>query len=249
MNPRLLRIRAILLLIAGLVMAVVVMARRAHAQGAPSAAAAPAQATPTGAFALQGAVVDPAGKPVPEQKLTLHRVASDGSGAMVDSATSDARGHFTVHVPAERDTSAVYFVATRWQGQLYIGSPFKPPVPAGAAYSVVVGVNPVNMGPVAGGAGGEGGSAAAGAPGQAAPASSDSSTAARWFLAVILALVALGAIAYALLAAARERERERRRELLARIAALDERADRAAGEEAARLERQRAELLAELSSD
>ncbi len=255
MNPKLTRIRATILLLAALAILFVLLTRHARAQATPPAAGsqgAPATTSqapgaPTAAFTLHGAVVDPAGKPVADQRLTLHRVDAAG-GAMVDSATSDAQGRFLVHVPAERDTGAVFFVATRWQGQLYIGAPFKPPVPGGVAYSVVVGVNPVNMGPAGGDAAG-GAEAGAGGAAGAAAAPSDTGTVARWFLAVILALVALGAIAYALLGAARERDRERRRELLARIAALDERAERAAGDEATRLERERAELLAELSSD
>lgn len=256
MNPGLTRIRAVLPLLAALVVLFVLLTRPAEAQATPGGAGAPgapgaasqAPGAPSAAFTLRGAVVDPAGKPVADQRLTLHRVDAVG-GAMVDSATSDAQGRFLVHVPAERDTGAVFFVATRWQGQLYIGAPFKPPVPAGAAYNVVVGVNPVNMGPAGGDAAGGAQAAPGGATAGASPPSSDTAAVARWFLAVILALVALGAIAYALLGAARERDRERRRELLARIAALDERAERARGDEAARLERQRAELLAELASD
>ncbi len=258
MTPKLLRIRALILLVAALVVAFVLLARHARAQQ-PAAAAnpagaaqAPAQApagTRSAPVALHGTVVDPSGKPVAGQKLTLHRVDTSGGGAMVDSATSDEQGRFTVRVPAEHDTSAVFFVATRWQGQLYIGTPFKPPVPAGAPYSVVVGVNPVNLGP-AGGAATEGGPMnTTGGATTAVPPPSDNSMAARWFLAIILALVALAAIGYAMLGALRERARERRRELLARIAALDERAERARGEEAVRLQRERADLLAELSAD
>jgi len=257
MNPRLTRIRAVILLLAALAIVFVLLTRHARAQSAPArapaAAAAQAPGTPAPATApatLHGTVVDSAGKPVAGQKLTLHRVNATG-GAMVDSATSDDQGRFTVHVPAERDTSAVFFAATRWQGQLYIGTPFKPPVPEGGRYTVVVGVNPVNMGPAAaGGAAGAGmETGPAGGTGAPAPSALDSSAATRWFLAVILALVALGAIGYALLGALRERGRERRRQLLARLAALDERAQVARGEEAARLQRERAELVAELTGD
>jgi len=256
MNPKLTRIRAFILLAAAAAIVVVLLARSARAQGAPpatnvpGAGPAPAQApgTPSAPAILRGSVLDPAGKPVPGQRLTLHRVDA-GGGAMVDSATSDAQGRFTVRVPAERDTGAVFFVATRWQGQLYIGTPFKPPVLASADYTVVVGVNPVNMGPTAGASADAAPMGATGGAGGAAAQPADSSVTTRWFLAVILALVALGAIAYALLGAARERARERRRELLARIAALDERAQAAGGDEAARLQRERAELLAELSAD
>lgn len=249
MNSRLLRARALILLTAAVVLLVFLAVRRGHAQMPPTAAAAqaPLLATPIPASTLKGVVLDPAGKPVPRQALSLHRVNGTG-GAMVDSATTDAQGRFTAKVPEERDTSAVYFAATRWNGELFIGTPFKPPVKAGSTYTVTVGVNPVNMGPAAGGgAEATGPAGASGAP-LATPAA-DSSTAIRWFVAIVLALIALGAIGYALVGAARERARQRRREILARIAALDERAQSAGGDEAARLERERAELVAELTSE
>lgn len=213
------------------ILALLVFALRAAAQ-APSA--------------LKGVVVDPAGKPVASQKLTLHRVNATG-GALVDSATTDANGRFTFRIPAETDTSAVFFAATRWQGQLFIGQPFKPPAPTGETYTVTVGVNPVEMGPATGGGGAPGGMGAT-PPEQAAPARDDSN-AGRWFLVVVLALVAAGAIAYALLGSGRDRHGQRRREILTRIAELDERAASAKGAEAAALQRERAELLAQLTAD
>lgn len=209
--------------------------------GVPASASAQ---TPAGT--LTGAVVDTAGKPVSDQVLTLHRVNS-GGGAMVDTARTDVQGRFTVGVPAESDTTALFFVATRWQGQLYIGAPFRPPVPAGT-YTVTVGVNPVQMGPASGAGGEPGGGMGGAAPAQ--PVAQPASTAAtRWFLAIILGLVALVAIAYALLAALRERTQQRRRELMAAIAELDERTERAEPAEVSALERERAELVAQLTGD
>ena len=196
------------------------------------------------ASTLQGQVVDSAGKPVAGQRLTLHRVNQTG-GALVDSATTDAQGRFRFRITAESDTSAVFFAATRWQGELYIGQPFKPPVPAGETYKVVVGVNPVHMGPATGG--GVGGMASPQGGAGAAPVPASDSNAGRWFLVVVLALVAAGAAGYGLLGSSRDRRDERRREILARIAELDERAQGAAREELAALERERAELLAQLA--
>ncbi len=191
---------------------------------------------------LSGQVVDSAGKPVAGQHVTLHEV-TPASGAMVDSAVTDARGRFTVRVPAVQDTGTIFFVATRWQGDLYIGTPFRPPLPSGANYTVTVGVNPVNMGP----AGGRmGGGSAATAPAAAPPSSSGAT---RWFLVAMLALVALGAVAYALIGGARERAEQRRRALLLRIAELDERAASAGGEESSALRRERAELMTQLTRD
>ncbi len=192
---------------------------------------------------LSGQVVDSAGKPVAGQHVTLHEV-TPASGAMVDSAVTDARGRFTVRVPAVQDTGTIFFVATRWQGDLYIGTPFRPPLPSGANYTVTVGVNPVNMGP-AGGGGMGGGSAATGPA--AAPPSSSGAT--RWFLVAMLALVALGAVAYALIGGARERAEQRRRAILLRIAELDERAAGAGDEESSALRRERAELMTQLTRD
>ncbi len=194
---------------------------------------------------LAGQVVDSAGKPVPDQHVTLHRVDRE-SGAMVDSAVTDKDGRFHVRLPAApaTDTSSLYFVATRWQGELYIGTPFKRPVPAGM-YMVRVGVNPVQMGAAAGEGAQQGGAEQAQAP----PPAPASSNAARWFLVAILALVGLGAVGYALLGRAREHAAHRRRVLLARIAELDERAALAPPDEAARLREERAEIVSELSSD
>lgn len=207
-------------------------------------ALARAGAAQTPGAPLAGQVVDSAGKPVSGQHVTLHRVDRE-SGAMVDSAVTDAQGRFTVRLPAETAAAdtALYFVATRWQGQLYIGTPFKRPIPAGT-YSVQVGVNPVEMGSAAGA--GQGGTEQAQAP---PPPGPSSSTAARWFLVAMLALVGLGAIGYALVGSARERAAHRRRVLLARIAELDERAAAAPPDEADRLRDQRAELVSQLSGD
>lgn len=190
---------------------------------------------------LSGQVVDSSGKPVAGQHVTLHEV-TQASGAMVDSAVTDAQGRFALRVPAAPDTNAIFFVATRWQGDLYIGTPFRPPLPAGASYTVTVGVNPVQMGPAGGGMGG-----GATATPQAAPPSSPGTS--RWFLVAMLGLVALGAVVYALLGVARDRAEQRRRELLLRIAELDERAAAAGGNEASALRRERAELMAQLTGD
>lgn len=190
---------------------------------------------------LSGTVVDSAGKPVAGQRVTLHEV-TQASGAMVDSALTDAQGRFSVRVPAVRDTNTIFFVATRWQGELYIGTPFRPPVPAGAAYTVTVGVNPVQMGPVGGGMGG-------GAPGGPQPPPPASPGTTRWFLVAMLGLVALAAVIYGLAGVARDRAEQRRRELLLRIAQLDERVAATGGEEASALRRERAELMAQLTGD
>ncbi len=205
-----------------------------------------ARAAAAQAPALAGQVVDSAGKPVPDQHVTLHRV-DQSSGAMVDSAVSDAGGRFTMHLPplaAPGDTGGVYFAATRWQGQLYIGAPFKRAAIPTPPYLVTVGVNPVQMGPV----GAEGGAGPAATEAQP-PTPAASGNTGRWFLAIVLGLVALGAVSYALIGGTRERSALRRRVLLARIAELDERAQSAPADEAARLREQRAELVSQLTEE
>lgn len=54
--------------------------------------------------------------PVPGVVVTLHRVASSGSGP-IDSLRADARGHFRFSV--RRDTSATYLLSARYAGVAY----------------------------------------------------------------------------------------------------------------------------------
>lgn len=200
-----------------------------------------AAGAPAAASTLSGTAVDTAGKPVAGVELTLHRVTGQ-SGAPVARDTSDAQGRFQLGIPAERDPDAIFFVATRYNGDLFIGQTFKAPYPAGQSYTLTIGVNPIRpeaFQPQPG--------AAAAAP-VPEGARDDDQRAGRLFLAAILALAALGALGFAGARWRRERVERRRRGLVLEVAALDERyADRVTAlppEEAESYRRRRAALAA-----
>lgn len=202
-------------------------------------AQAPDGGAPAAASALTGTVVDSTGRPVAGLELTLHRVSGQ-SGAPVAHDTSDAQGGFRLAVPAESEPDAIFFVATRYDGELYVGPTFKAPYPAGQPYTLTVGVNPIRA------------EALQAQPGSPAPvpeaARAEDRRAGRLFFAVLLALAALAALGIAGVRWRRDRLERRRRGFVLEVAALDERyADRLAtlsSEEAASYRRRRAALAA-----
>ncbi|MBX6362969.1 MAG: hypothetical protein IRZ00_03795 [Gemmatimonadetes bacterium] len=222
-------------LVLALALLVAPIAARAQAPGG----GAPAAAAP--ASTLSGTVVDTAGRAAGGLELTLHRVSGQG-GAPVAHDTSDARGRFRLVVPAETEPDAIYFVATRYNGDLYVGPTFKAPYPEGQSYGLTVGANPVRA------------EALPAQPGSPAPmqvpeaARAEDRRAGRLFFAVLLALAALAAAGVAGVRWRGERAERRRRGFVLELAALDERyADRLAAlsaEEAASYRRRRAALAA-----
>lgn len=90
-------------------------------------------------IAVTGRVIDAAGQPVIGHEVLLHRVA-DGAGATIAVDTTGDDGRFTLAAGALPATDAAYFVAAEYEGELYIGPPFRGPLPAGADYTVQVGV-------------------------------------------------------------------------------------------------------------
>jgi hypothetical protein len=74
---------------------------------------------------VRGVVIGPDGSPLAIDRVVLHRVDSSG-GATVAQAATGADGRFVLNAPAARDTAGVYFVAARYQEELYIGQPFRP---------------------------------------------------------------------------------------------------------------------------
>jgi hypothetical protein len=96
------------------------------------------EAAPAQNLVLTGQVTGPDGQPVPAQAVLLHRVTNQGGELLAQSTTGDD-GRFTLSV-ASSDPSGVFFVATRFRGQLYIGPLIRPPFPDGQEYVVQVGV-------------------------------------------------------------------------------------------------------------
>jgi hypothetical protein len=89
-------------------------------------------------LSIAGRVLGPDGAPVAGQRLLFHRVTNAG-GELLAEGTSDGEGRFTLTAEAQA-AGGVYFVATRYEGQLYIGPLLRPPFPAGSEYVVQVGV-------------------------------------------------------------------------------------------------------------
>ncbi len=165
---------------------------------------------------LEGRAVGPSGEPVDGQVVVLHRVAA-GSGATVATDTAGPDGRFVL---VARDLTpsadATYFVAARYQGELYIGAPFQPPLPDGVDYTVQVGVPGTSASAMMGG-----GAAPAQAPGVAVEAPFPYTT---WLFLIIPLLVMALAAGYML---TRRRTPATRRRLLVQIAELDETHDAA----------------------
>jgi hypothetical protein len=88
---------------------------------------------------LAGQVIGPDGQPVPGQAVLLHRVTDQGGELLTQSTTGDD-GRFTLRVTSSAPASGVFFVATRFRGQIYIGPLIRPPFPEGQEYVVQVGV-------------------------------------------------------------------------------------------------------------
>jgi hypothetical protein len=79
--------------------------------------------------------------PVVNQWVVVHRIASDStgkvSGGPLDSARSDARGHFRVRFP-HLDARATYIAITTYQGVSYISNPLTKPVTSGEDAGIMV---------------------------------------------------------------------------------------------------------------
>ena len=162
---------------------------------------------------LAGRVLGPDGEPVADQTVVLHRVAG-GAGATVAQAVSDASGNFALRFDApDIDGDAAYFVAARWQGELYLGPPFRTPVDSAADYTMQVGV-PGTSASVLLGSG-----QASNGPAPQPAATSDPFPYRTWLLLIIPLLVMALATGYFL---TRGRGADRRRRMLLEIAQLDD---------------------------
>ncbi|HEX6309857.1 MAG TPA: carboxypeptidase-like regulatory domain-containing protein [Longimicrobiales bacterium] len=74
--------------------------------------------------AVRGQILDAASAPLAGQRVVLHRVRN-AEGATVAETVTGASGEFELPLPTDSDTSAIYFVATTYEGELYIGAPFR----------------------------------------------------------------------------------------------------------------------------
>lgn len=84
--------------------------------------------------------------PVPNQVVTLHRVSDSGEGGTLAEDTTAADGSFEVMTGAI-DTSAVYFVATVYENELYIGDTFQSDYTGQYNLPVGPGATPIHIDP------------------------------------------------------------------------------------------------------
>jgi hypothetical protein len=176
---------------------------------APGAAQQPGTVPAAGADSgrlLQGVVIGPDGNVVPGVPIALHRVAESG-GAMVDEVGSDSIGRFTINVAEDDPADALYFVAARYQGELYIGPSFRPPFPEGSEYVVQVGIAETSASRIMSGVDADGVIIRP-------PASPW-----RWGIAAVVAAALIGFVVAIII---RARGPGTRRRLLIRVAELDE---------------------------
>jgi hypothetical protein len=97
---------------------------------------------------LRGQVVDPDGLPVTGITVSLHHV-TDSGGSEVGRAVSDQEGRFEIALVGEGN-GGVYFAATRFDGTLYMGEPFRTLAEASADYRILIGAGGITGGSAAG---------------------------------------------------------------------------------------------------
>lgn len=93
---------------------------------------------------IRGRVHDEQNGPVPNIPVLLHRVTVGGGGT-VDTDTSAADGTFTLVAPPETDSAAIFFVAVREGGELFMGEMMRLPFPDSLEYSIEAGDDPVRL--------------------------------------------------------------------------------------------------------
>lgn len=164
--------------------------------------ALPSAAQTTRTVTIAGHATNPQGGPVAGLEVLLHRVDESG-GARLGSTTSDSTGAFSISAEAVADTTAVYFAAARFNGELYIG-PFVREPDGSEPYTLEVGGQPVDLGPPI--------------PSQMSPVAPGGGP--RRQLLILFPLV--GLMGVAIWAVAKAARPPSRRRALVRLAALDE---------------------------
>jgi hypothetical protein len=179
---------------------------------------------------VRGRVLGPDNNMLAAQRVVLHRVDASG-GSTVAEDTSDAEGRFELNVAASTDTSAVYFIASRYEEQLYIGAPFRPGLGESTEQFLQVGVPGTSADQLMRGE-------APPVQGGGRPATSRS-----WMLLLIPLAGVVAVSLYALLARNRISPE---RTLLIRVAELDERMATATDAQRETMRDERARMLAQL---
>lgn len=176
---------------------------------------------------ISGRVVDQTGVPVADLEVLLHRVAGQTGDRIAETTTAED-GSFTFSVTGEQPSGAIYFATASFNEGTYIGPFLEPPLDPAMTYEVVVGGEPISFGTAT--------MPTSGVPAQVRPPASPR----RWALAIIPlgALLGVGAAALA------RRGRRTRRDLLIRLAVLEEEA--AANGETDGMRRERARILDQL---
>jgi hypothetical protein len=182
---------------------------------------------------VRGRVIGPDTEALGGQRVVLHRVDAAG-GATIAEAVSAADGSFELSATVPADTGAVYFVAARYDDELYIGPPFRPS--EGATEQMIqVGVPAMSA-------------TAMMAEGQEPlmPARRRPTESRSWMLLIIPLLGVAGVAAYALMP---RNQIPRERTLLIRVAELDERMMTAPPAQKDSLLEERRQLIAQLQAD
>jgi hypothetical protein len=182
---------------------------------------------------VRGRVIGPAGTALDSQRVVLHRVAG-AEGATIAETTSASNGAFELVAPLSGDTSALLFVAVRYEGELYIGPAFRE-AEGGMDQVIQVGVA------------GTSASAMIGDGTTTAPPRTvgRATTSRSWMLWLIPLVGVLAVGLYMLVPRARI---PADRELLIRVAELDERMETAPEAQRESLLQERSTLVAQLRS-
>lgn len=181
---------------------------------------------------VPGRVLGPDNAPIGGQSVVLHRVQA-ASGATVAETVSADDGTFTLQVPAGSDPGAIYFIATRYEDELYIGAPFRAGEQDPAGQTIVVGVPGTSASAILG----SGGTSMM-------PQTTGRAVTNRNWLLLVIPLVGVAAVAiYALVPRSRIPPE---RALLIRIAELDEGMGTAPGASRAAILEERSRLTRQL---